>query len=213
MSLKNTTSGKVRRVCEACGKEFYVWASNLKQTPGRWCGQACYLKWRHSPSVAAQRFWTHVDTSGECWEWQSVCGEDGYGQFWFRSDFVRAHRFAYQITHGEIGDGMLICHTCDNPKCVRPEHLFQGTPAENSADMARKGRAASGDRHVSRLYPERLMQGDRHYGAKLTQSQVDDIRRRFAAGGETQAGLAREYGVSRSAVYLIVSNKSWKWTP
>ena len=76
---------------------------------------------------------------GDCWEWQGVMHRTGYGCFRQHGKFQYAHRASYEAFHGPIGD-LLICHRCDNPKCIHPDHLFLGTHEENMADMKAKGR-------------------------------------------------------------------------
>lgn len=90
------------------------------------------------------RFWKKVRIGDGCWEWDSVLCEWGYGQFSIRVNkkgrLFRAHRVAYTIEYGPIPEGLSVCHRCDNPKCVRPDHLFVGTSHDNNADKIAKGR-------------------------------------------------------------------------
>jgi hypothetical protein len=86
------------------------------------------------------RFWEKADTSGECWEWTAGKFNTGYGQFSVDGAPQLAHRFSYEMHYGKISDGLHVLHTCDNPPCVNPEHLWLGTQADNNEDRDKKGR-------------------------------------------------------------------------
>lgn len=205
----------VPRTCEYCGTVFEITTDRLKYGRGRHCSAVCAR--RNQPVTIrvdpVERFWSKVDKSAGpdgCWLWTAGLG-GGYGSFWVDGHNVRANRFAYEVTNGPIPDGLHVCHDCpdgDNPRCVNPKHLWLGTSEENSRDRHEKGRDASGDRSGAVTKPERVPRGSRNGCAKLTETQVVGIRRRFA-GGETQTELARAFGVSQSAIWLIVREKKW----
>ena len=139
------------------------------------------------------KFWDQVDRSGECWLFTGG-KTHGYGMIWHQGQCVLAHRFAWAAANGCPGE-MFVCHRCDNPSCVRPDHLFLGTPADNMKDRDRKGRNARGERSGN---------------AKLTWDQVTEIRRRYALGGGSQKAIGRDYGVGQMMVWAIVNHKLWK---
>lgn len=87
-----------------------------------------------------RRFWSKVNKSDGCWEWKASFGFRDYGKFKIKSTYIAAHRVSYYITNGVFNESLLVCHTCDNPKCVRPDHLFLGTISDNVRDKMNKGR-------------------------------------------------------------------------
>ena len=133
-----------------------------------------------------ERFWLHVDRSDPagCWEWTASRRRRGYGQFRAKpgEPMWQAHRMAWTLTFGPIPGGLLVCHHCDNPPCCRPDHLFLGTNEHNVQDMVRKGRLAGFTSRPPREISARVR--------TLTDDQVRDIRRRFAAG-ESGRSIAR----------------------
>jgi hypothetical protein len=164
------------------------------------------------PKPVAERFWTKVNKDGptmpnmqtQCWVWTASVHRNrgGYGEFKLAGRRREAHRVAWELEYGPIPDGLLVLHKCDNPPCVRHEHLFLGSDADNVADMIVKGRQASGDRNGSRRHPESVPRGGRHRQAKLNEEQAIEIIRRKKCG-QTHAELAKEFGVSRSVISAV----------
>jgi hypothetical protein len=145
----------------------------------------------------AERFWEKVSKDGDCWLWTASLTRGGYGQFPLRKGVIRrAHRIAWELENGPVPNGLWVLHRCDNPPCVRPSHLFLGTPKDNSADMTAKGR------HNTPL-------GSARPAARLSEADVITIRA-ARANGETGAALARRYGVHRSSIYHICNRDYWK---
>lgn len=148
----------------------------------------------------AARFWAKVDKSGDCWIWTSA-RVGGYGVFTMDGRPLKAHRLAYQWTVGEIPAGMIVCHSCDNPPCVRPDHLWLGTTAENQHDKVRKGRQAKGDTTGRRRYPHLWTPEVVSY--KVTPDMIREIRAKRATGMSQQA-IADSIGLGQSHVSRIL---------
>jgi len=161
-----------------------------------------------SPLLPA-RFWAkvnldgpvppHCPVLGQCWVWTAACNRQGYGRFGVGSltegtrGHVLAHRHTYAVLIGPISADLRVLHHCDNPPCIRPSHLFLGTQVENMGDMARKGRAACGERNGS---------------AKLTEAKVLEIRL-LAREGMTQRAIARQFGVTFQTVSRLIRRELW----
>ncbi len=155
------------------------------------------------PKTNEERFWAKVDRRGsdDCWEWQGYCHPLGYGHFCKRIEKnvnkkVLAHRFSYELHNGQISKGKLVCHKCDNPPCVNPKHLHEGTQSINIRDSVRRGRF---NRNRSR--------GSECYGSKLTNSDVRSIR----IDNRSNRKTASTYGVSETTIRHIKSGKTWSW--
>lgn len=144
----------------------------------------------------ADAFWSNVapGESEACWEWGGCRDADGYGVFQFQKKQYRAHRVSYLLHFGEPPEGMCVCHDCDNPSCVNPAHFFAGTNADNTADRDRKGRTPKGE-GSSR--------------AKLTESDVLEIREMAASGRKTKE-MADKFGVSYFMIGAIAKGDFWK---
>lgn len=159
----------------------------------------------------SERFWASVDRGGTCWERR---GRDrvgsGYGRVRFDGRRQLAHRVAWQLTNGAIPPGLVVCHHCDNPRCVRPDHLFLGTLNDNMQDAKLKGRLVHkrGAEHWTKKSPNLIPRGEAKPRAKLSESKVRAIRARVATG-ESQRSVARDVGVSSAAVSAIINHKLW----
>lgn len=161
----------------------------------------------HWTDAIARRFWYGVETpdgKDACWPWVLGRFTSGYGQFRIGKKKHRAHRVAYAVTYRDPGD-LLVCHSCDNPICCRPSHLFLGTHEDNARDRDEKGRGIRG-----RKRPEAGSPGERNPAAILTETEVRSIRRRHAKGGATYADLAERHGVAASTVAAIIQRKTWR---
>lgn len=144
-----------------------------------------------------ERFWRFVEKSDGCWLWtgHTISSPGGTRYGGFRStrqqNSIRAHRYAFQLAYGPIPVGMLVLHTCDVGICVRPDHLYLGTAKDNARDRDSRGRANTA-------------RGEKAGGAKLTGSQVLQIRESYGRGNK-QRDIAAEYGVTQSAISRIVN--------
>lgn len=199
----------ISRSCEACGASFLAETGEVKRGRARFCTHACFMARRGD---LATRLWAKVDKNGPvpahcpelgpCWVWTGATSKAGYGLiqagrkstagYWL-PDY--AHRVVYELTNGPLRAGNDACHHCDNPPCVNPAHLFDGTRADNVQDALQKGRMPLGECNPS---------------AKATADVVREIRSRYAAGGISQAKLAREYGFSQMAISQMVRHVTWK---
>jgi len=157
----------------------------------------------------AERFWFHVNKTDSCWMWTGAKDRQGYGTIIIhgrRSKRIRAHRLSWIMAHGDIDPSVIVCHHCDTPSCVNPNHLFVGSKGDNNKDKVSKGRHAFGERHGM---------------ASLTKEQVEEIRSRcitYKPSGaarfkgvrpNSSRALAIEFGVSHVQIRRIVRGKGW----
>jgi hypothetical protein len=138
-----------------------------------------------------------VGEDNACWEWPMLKPDTRYGTLTYYYRHYYAHRLSYEVHHGPIPDGMIVCHRCDNPPCCNPAHLFLGTDQDNSNDKLAKGRQTRGE--------------DLH-AAKLTENQVLEMRYLYSTGW-LQEELSAAFGVTRSNVSMVIAGKTWKHLP
>lgn len=130
-----------------------------------------------------------------CWLWRGQLRSDGYGLMWLTGKSRSAHRVAWMLFRGEIDSRLVVCHKCDVPACVNPDHLFLGTPRDNARDRRQKGRSPVGEKIRS---------------SKLSAEQVSRIKTLLAEGRMYMTELAREYGVTAATIARISRGMSWR---
>jgi hypothetical protein len=146
-------------------------------------------------------FWNKVgkDSSNDCWPWTGAIHNPGYGKASIgHQKSIGAHRVSYILAYGQIPDGLFVCHRCDNRACVNPNHLFLGTPSDNTHDMDTKGRRITPDHH-----------GENNPAAKINSEIAQIIRKRYNAGGVTMKQLGKEFGITGAQVRHIVRGFHW----
>lgn len=149
------------------------------------------------------RFWKYTEKTDLCWNWTGRKYRNGYGRIYSGVELgakdLLVHRVSYQLFKGEIPEGMVVCHKCDNRQCVNPEHLFLGTQKDNMQDMIQKGR-----RNLT------SSPGEKNGSAKLTWEKVREIREKYKPTIYTARMLSEEYGVSIALIEKIVGGRLWK---
>lgn len=151
-----------------------------------------------------EAFWSKVDirnTVKDCWVWNGAKTPKGYGNVRINKKYLKSHRVAFSIANGEIPEGYIVCHICDNPSCCNPSHLMLGTIKSNAADMILKSRGKK---------PESAARGSVNGRSKLNEENVRQIRRLYASGEMNQYEIAKMYGVSQPAIGSILRGKTWR---
>lgn len=193
----NPSRSKTTLTCKTCGSLFHPWLGREKTSA--YCTRPCaYADKNRMPKRNLEdRFWEKVDRRGpdDCWPWLGHRSGDWYGRVYSNGKQIGAHRVSYLIHNGELPKGAFICHTCDNPGCVNPKHLYAGTPATNVKDMDQRGRRVTN-----------TVRGEDHPLAKLTPEKVRAIR----ASKLPARKIAAEFGVSPSLIDNIRARRTWK---
>ncbi|WP_158618922.1 MULTISPECIES: HNH endonuclease [Pantoea] len=168
--------------------------TNARIYPGKGLDQ-------NSPEHLARRLANGccINEQTECWEWQRHTNNAGYGKLTINGRGVYAHRLAYQLTKGDLPQGMEVLHSCDNPACINPAHLAAGTHSQNMKDCSAKGRAKM---------PTVIVRGERNGAAKLREVDVRSIKRLLEKGW-TQRDIAERFGISQSQVSHIKLGRAW----
>ena len=145
-----------------------------------------------------ERFDENYDLVPEttCWIWNKSCGPQGYGKISIDHKDIRAHRLSWELHHGPIPDGMLVCHHCDVPECVNPDHLFLGTAKDNTQDSIKKGRMTR-------------MRSEDAYAVKLTRGKVAKIRQ-LRASGISYQGIANRFNVGPTCIMRVCKHITWR---
>lgn len=195
------------KVCPNCHKAFN---RNLNKSIGdfrkrKFCSHKCssdyYSGERHAKYKSIKdkiEGNIEISTNG-CWNWVGTKRGQSSGVYYGGTNIGRksmlAHRASYELYIDKIPEGMLVCHKCDNPRCVNPEHLFLGTHLDNGRDMSQKNRGTNGEKSAN---------------SKLTSNQVMEIRFAGKLRNMRQKDIAYVFGVSEKAVHKIINNKTWK---
>jgi hypothetical protein len=158
--------------------------------------------------IEANWFWSRVKKDTDCWEWTGSRNRYGYGWFYDPTTQITqlAHRQSFIMEIGNIPARMCVCHRCDNRGCVRPDHLFLGTQSDNMADCWAKGR------NYLQAHPEmRARFGMLNPSARLSLSEVADIRWLRAHGYSSERAMANAFGVGASTIHHIIKGTTWAW--
>jgi hypothetical protein len=143
------------------------------------------------------RFWDKVDIGDSCWLWTGSLNHSGYGLFRFRGQSRVASRVSWILSNGEIPKGIFVCHKCDNPRCVRPSHLFLGTHRENIDDMMLKGRAQKA-------------RGETASSSKFSNEQTEEIRNMYKSSGLTMRALGKLFSVNSGTICRMINRETYR---
>lgn len=157
------------------------------------------------------RFWTKVAITANpktCWEWNGVLNNRGYGSLMVKDKRYLAHRLSYFINKKTDPQSLLVLHSCDNRKCLNPNHLFLGTAKDNTQDMIKKGRKGVYD-HSLRDNTN-IARGEKSGRSVLTKQKVLNIRESYQKDNVSQRSLAKKYKVHPATIQFIIERRNWK---
>lgn len=171
------------KICLNCGEQYKPKAYRAER--------ARFCSWRCRKAITPEKKFKN-----ECWEWGGRLNFGGYGFVISKGKTFMAHRIAWEQSNGPIPTGLIICHKCDNRKCINPSHMFLGTDADNVADMDRKGRRV-------------ILRGADNALSKLSEESVKEIKRRHTGEYGLGIKLAKEFGVAPTTISMIVTGRTW----
>ena len=205
---KKVRQGAKIKKCPECGNEFPA----LHETAIT-CSNSCGGKRGPKPKGDPERFWRFFEKrENGCWEWKNWLNNRGYGVFCVERKNQYAHRYSWELHNGKIPEGKFVCHKCDNPKCVNPDHLFLGVAKIDVRDCISKGRFKYHDLSQYKNDPgriSRLKRGEENSSSKLTEEQVREIKT-SPRKGWMRSQLAERFGVRKGTVTNIQLGYGWK---
>lgn len=220
-----TSSGRAIRQVEClcdCGKTVIVCLSNLSGSSGRKtksCG--CLYRDTHcdgfdlveNRKVKPMNPFDYIEINPNgCWDWKGATSKAGYGIIMVYGKATLVHRYMWEVYNGKpIPEGLYCCHSCDRPCCCSPNHLFIGTPKDNTQDALKKGRLTAQVETLKRLWATKWKdrRGEQAYKSKLTTEQVLEMRRLHSEEGWGYERLRKHFGVSFGVAQRIINRKSW----
>lgn len=191
---------KERRPCITCHKEFFYRKSNVeKGKQRRYCSQACRYIYENTAEHKLLVFKNHyeknvIKNENGCWGWKGHVSKQGYGKTFYKKA-ISINRASWIIHFGEIPEGILVCHYCDNPICSRPNHLFLGNHLQNIHDMMEKGR-------------KKKILGSQVGTSRLKEDEIVEIKKMLKLGIK-QKEIAQQFGVNKGTISAINMKKSW----